>query len=270
MADAPEVKRWTLSDTIIVSVMPAIAYGVAYFFEAGYLSHFGIPEFLVSVSFERFFYALSVIVTLYIVIINFLDPIFEFFPEKLKKINPSHYLFLLLLLIVILGGSFGIIIKGFNWYYLTLLLVGVVGFFFVFIYPAIGKSTFSEYIQELDRIDEADRERRRKSLTSKLTNKDWGGAYIAALFILLVCPPTFKLLGSYIAHKENSFLVTKVDNVELALIRKYGEDSILVDFQRKWKTLYSCDPVFGKKIIIKKISDQSIIFDQVKLLRQER
>lgn len=270
MADTLEVKKWTLSDTIIASILPAIAYGVAYFFEVGYLSHFGVPEFLVSVSFERFFYALSIIVTFYIVLVNFLDPIFEFFPEKLKKINPSHYLFLLLLMIVILSGSFGIIIKEFNWYYLTLLLVGVASFFFIFIFPAIGKSTFSEYIQELDRIDEFDRERRRKSLTSKLANKDWGGVYIAALFILLVCPPSVKLLGSYIAYKENDFLVTKVDNAAFALIRKYGEDNIFVDFQRKWKTLYSCDPIFGKKIMIKKISEQSIIFDQVNLVRQER
>lgn len=269
MSDQVKDRGGLISDTLLISAAPALAYGVAYFFEAGYLANYAIPEFFISVSLERFFYALSTIIAIYVVLINLLDPLFVFFPKKFMTINVSHYLFFLLLFLPILSGGIGLFHKGFGWYNLTMLMVGIFGIFFVFILPAVGKKNVREYIEALNHNEEFDNGLRQKSLTSRLVNTKWGGVYIASLIILLIIPISSKLLGSYIAYKERNYLVAKFDGTDYALIRSYGDNNLFVDFHRKWKTLYSSDPVFGSQVVIKKVSEQPLIFAHIKIVADE-
>lgn len=271
MSEQAKDRGRLISDTLLISAAPALAYGVAYFFEAGYLSRYTIPEFFISVSFERFFYALSIMVAGYAVLINFLDLLFVSLPIKIKKISIGRYSFLFILLVLVLIAVVGLVFKGFTWYFFIYLLMGLMAIFFIYIAPSFGKKSFNEYEKELDRIDDLDQERRRKSFTYRMVNHErWGGFYLLVTITCLAIIPSCKLLGAYVAFNEKSYLVTKIDMTDFALIRSYGEEIILINFQRKWKTLYSFDPDFGSQIIIKKISEQPLIFEHIKIITDEK
>lgn len=215
-----------MTDALLISVAPAFAYGVAYFFEVGYIGHYGIPEFLISVSLERFLYVLSILIATYVASINILDALFVFFPEKFKKIRFTHYLFFFFLSLPTLYGAYGLTFIGFNWYFSLFFVIGIIGIFCVYILPAFGKSSWNEYVNELDRIDDSDREKRSKSLTSRLVNhQKWGGLYSICLLVIFALYFS-KILGSFIAYKENNFLVAKIDNADFVMIRSYGDNNI--------------------------------------------
>ncbi len=259
-----------ISDALLISIAPAIAYGIAYFFEVGYLGNYAIPEFFISVSFERFLYVLSIMVAGYAVLINFLDLFFISLPIKIKKISIGRYSFLFFLIVLVLFAGILLVIKGFSWYFFTYLLMGLMAIFFIYIAPSFGKKSFNEYKKELDCIDDLDREKRRKSLTYKLVNHErWGGVYLFVTIAFLIMIPSCKILGAYTAFNEKNYLVTKIDGADFALIRSYGDEIIFINFQRKWKTLYSSDPVFGSQVVVKKVSEQPLIFDHIKIVTDE-
>ncbi len=52
-----------ISEGMLIALIPAIAYALAYFFEIGYLFSFGLTEDFITVSIERFFVALFVTFT---------------------------------------------------------------------------------------------------------------------------------------------------------------------------------------------------------------
>lgn len=265
MSEQAQKNGKLITDAFLISVAPAFAYAVAYFFEVGYVGYYGIPEFFISVSLERFLYILSVLITMYVVSVYILDSLFVFFHEKLKSVRPVHYVFFFFLFLSTWYGIHGLVFVGLNLNSSFFLALGVIGFLCVYILPVFGKKSWNEYLNELNRIDDCDAEKRSKSLTSRLANHEkWGELYLIVTLVLVILQFS-KILGGYIAYKEHSFLLAKINGADYVLIRSYGDNNIFVDFQRKWKNLYSSDFVFGSQVVIKKTSEQPLIFDRIKI-----
>ena len=252
-------KNTIISDTLIISAIPAIAYGIAFFFERGYLGAFGLPDFIITVSIERFFFALSVLMGVFIILMNILDFFFGFIPEDNNynwRLILSGVLLIMFPLLAIYQFFFGHL----TWVIGLAGVTGLLGIFFVYIQPLIEAENLEDYFAKLQESDQRDRDRASRSLTSRIANKIGPGFYITAMSVLLLMPIVAGYMGTLTAQRQTKYLATEIDGKEFALIRTYNDLFIYAEASREWIDLYNYKYRIGNTYQIRELKDLNGVF----------
>lgn len=243
------------TETILLSAIPIVAYGFAYFFESGYLSKFGLPDFIITISIERFFYALSVFLFIIPGIFNLIDTLFEVGPAKetwakfpFNGRMIAFFIFFLSLPVITIFLHF----SGGHVHFLSYLLgiTGLAAIFFVFVLPYFSSDNFLDYTQKMHKRDEEDRAKARKSLTYKIVSKIGVTNYFIILCILIILPLSAFLAGRLVAESQKNYLTANIELREYALIRMYSDMLVFVEIQKKWVSLYNQKYVFKNSYLL--------------------
>jgi hypothetical protein len=77
-----EKSRSLFSDTILLAVIPSVAYGIAFTYEAGYIGAYGLPVWLVEVDISKIFIALGGLIGLY----GFVNSLMSIVPTSARRL----------------------------------------------------------------------------------------------------------------------------------------------------------------------------------------
>jgi hypothetical protein len=234
-SDELPAKRFGLLtyEAILIAVVTACGYLFAFYYEKGYLSHFGVPLDLISVD------LLSVLKfsTLFFAVVFTLFPIINAFPILWPTLHPylafylPRFLFLFLFAVVIPFLMFGF--ERIAYWLIGLIGVGTASLLFLvgplFVYRKEGSWKA--------RLDAADAEERISTPTVATQIHRIGGPYALLLFGSFAFA-TFlvTIAGESAAMREKTHLVIHGEP-ELLVLKVYGENAICAEFNRATKTV---------------------------------
>ncbi len=252
-----------LSEAIIISAIPVVAYAFVYFFEYGYLSKFGLPDFLISVSIERFFFAMSSIIGLvifWVSTVNYLMIMLSDVSFRYMRLVLSSFSLLIFPLLALYQLTFAQITT-----FTTIMAsVSLVGIFFVYVLPWFETRNFKDWLSSVDEADDEEWERSQKGLHVRASKKIGKGNYLTIIVCIFVLPFISIHFGKKSAEKQKNFIATYIKNKEYALIRIYGDKGLFVEAYPKWRSLYKYEYKFKSEYVITNPSqDERVFFTRV-------
>ena len=252
-----------VSEAILISAIPVVAYAFVYFFEYGYLSRFGLPDFLISVSIERFFFAMSSIIGLvifFVSTINYLMIMLSDVSFRYTRLVLSSFSLLAFPLLAVYQFLFSEVTT------LTAIIasVSMVGVFFVYILPWFETRNFNDWLQSIDEADDREWERSQKGLHVKASKKIGKNNYLIIIICIFVLPFISIYFGYRSADRQKDFMATYIQEEEYALVRIYGDKGVFVSAYPVWHDLYQYEYRFNPKyIILNPSKDERVFFKRV-------
>jgi hypothetical protein len=230
--DIVQSKNSFINNTITVSLIPGYAYLLAYAYEYGYCSHFGIPISLITPSLSSILLIISLI---FLFIVSNLK-LFGFFAPLLRVLqNPKYsayhpfirmnffYLVLIVILIIVYGFYWAVLIP-----FLIVWFVWGILYFFPVLFDRKKKKLaerFEDYNKQEDKLDLA------PFVFNYINPKFVKYGFIAALIAGFSY-----LLGNGEAYKQEEFYVSKYDSTQV-FIRYYGDILIFSHINYSNKTI---------------------------------
>jgi hypothetical protein len=221
------------TDAILAIAIPVAGYYVAYRYEQGYLTYFGVPTSLVEVGLSEVLGVLGQLISVFLLILGYLDIRATLSKDK----NPvaraiGRVLFpILIMLLIIYAAS----LKGATLYFLLALLALVI--FTEFIFPIFSQRKVKGFKEKL--AQQELRDGMQQSLMSNIMASYKRGNYAlksAINFTVLFALFYIFFLGSFTAKRSTSFMVLKTCP-EMIAIKKYSNRLICVEFDRANKTI---------------------------------
>jgi len=235
-------RKW-LSDGILIALATLLGYLIAYRYESGYMSFFGVPDDFIEINLIRVLIAgftiFSVLLTFIVMIegLLFLLPKdLGFFTRPLLKLSP----FLLAVVISLLT-------YGLEWRkYIFLLILLIIFSFLEFVFPLLSQKEVKGYREKLIAQDKYDTERISTRFISHFyENVERPTIFIFAIILFVVLfAATF---GESKAMRQIDYLTINT-SPEAVVIRTYGDKLICLPFDRKSKE-------FKKRFFVIKIAD---------------
>ena len=231
-----------------VAIISLTGYLIAFIYELGYTSFFGIPYTLIELSLVVILTAIGGLFLIIVCIVFCVNAIWPFFADRTSVIHrrliawlPFFIMYLGLLLIY--GGTpqFSVTVRNIG-FLLAILL------FSEFIWPLLTqrrKKTYIEKLEAQENLTYSDD----KSFFYWIASKPIGlagGRLVFALFLLYLFSHS---LGESAAMKQESFL-TLEGKENIAVLRIYNNKFICAPFNRKSKKL-------DRKLIILQSSQQN-------------
>lgn len=257
-----------ISEVVLASGVPVIAYAFAYFFEYGYLAVFDVPTFLITVSIERFFFAFATVIGFIFVFIGVSDFILSLFSDV-----PSRYIRLFWFMALLpLFPCFAVyeFFKGqLSLEIAIVAIISLLALFFVYVVPWLETRNLKDWIAALEKVNDRERERHANGISSRVISKIGYGNYLCLLLCILVLPIFSIYWGARVANRQDVFFSTDVKGEEYALIRVYGDDAVLVGVEKEWRTLYEYDFKFQSHFILVDPSQDRLVFSEAVLYDKE-
>lgn len=224
-----------LTETLIISSLPVIAYAITVAYEAGYIIYFNIPIEIISVSTTNIFISISFVISILFIILYYAQGLFLFFgktipiPESLKKViiyqlGPFYLISIVSLL------AFGL--KQWKEY---AVFIGM-SFIFTLIYllpPLFRDNKEINYIESLNSSFEHEEEKFQGSpnLMQNILNSHgikFQNLSISFFMVFLSIYSAYGL-GKKEAIEQEYFYINK-NNPEIAYLRFYNDKIISVEY----------------------------------------
>lgn len=192
-----------VSDTIIIAGGSAFSYALAYAYNAGFTSHFGLPPLLVTPTLGRVLQAGAAVGLVLVTFWNFAIPVWHFTPENKTAVSRAIRVFLRMALF---SGLLAFTV--FDGWLAWAAFLGVIAFvaFFEFLFPLVSQRGIAGYEAKLLAQESIEDRARQRSLLS--TARDAVGStnykLLLAAFILLVIGHG---LGVNTAKKKEDYFV---------------------------------------------------------------
>ena len=249
-----ETKRSIISEGFIIAFIPIAAYVIAFIYEHGYTSYFGIPWELINISLTNVLIlaAALLFISLFLFqIIVLINTMLSLWNNVLIRWLKNHLMLFMSFLILIIIAR--------DWKLTCFLLAFL---FLIFIIPDIILPIFpwdkSTYFQRLCALEKKElEEKKKKSITLDLAE------YLGRetiLFYILFCfiAISAHALGGVNAQKQGSFFILKEPS-EKVVLRIYGDNLICNTFTRGTNIL-------KRELLIKKIgSDTEMLLQYEKV-----
>jgi len=259
--------KFSLSEGVIVTILPVIAYGAAYYFEKGYLQAFNLPEFLIKVSLERFFYALSMMVSVCIFSIAVIDSVLEAIPRRwIIYWHLSIPAFFLYLPVIVMGITHHKTDRIIDIAFSILTIVATVVMVIIYIAPFFidGKEKHLAFLKYINRHDSL---RRRKTLSFQIARSPLSFIYLLLFFTALIFPFVASGIGRLVANETADMLVTTIDNKNYAILRKYEDLNVYIEVKKAWISLYEQQVVLQRSYLLLDSQPEGLIYQSMKIKR---
>lgn len=223
----PKNKENYFTEGIIIAIFTLLSYVVAYQYESGFCSYWGIPKFFIDISLTSvvsaglgiFFFMLWLLIIMNVPII-FFDKALSKEDSLQKRLIIFHLIFFAVLIATL---------RGYGISFIPIFLTAMVGILDIFLFILPWWTDRKKYPEKADFFERLSRE-----YQDKKEPKDgyyWfmsiGGAKPYYFFILIL--PLVTLIasaaGSASAKNTTNFMIVKSEN--LILIKKYGNNYIL-------------------------------------------
>lgn len=238
-------RRW-LAESLPLFLLTVVGYGVAFVFEGGYFSHFGLPWTLIEVELARVIGAIfSVLFALYCgyIVTDFLFPFWARVPSAIGsrlKLHSPIYAMLVLTGVVVGGRALYIFLLG------TALTL-----FLDFVLPAVRRKNGLTYAQRIARSTQA--ELAGTSLTDTLA-RALGLHRVLAVFATAALLNVSYWTGKTLASFQTEFLVVE-GRQNAVVLRVYGQKviSALFDDKKQLTGVYTVEEIgAGSQFMLKK------------------
>ncbi|WP_020482658.1 hypothetical protein [Methylomonas sp. MK1] len=232
--------RNLVTESLVIAIVPLIAYATAIAYEAGYNSIFDIPVELISISTVNIYIAIGYVLSVFCFIAFYAQSLFSIFGKTIKISDPiknillKHFLPLGLMLIVSMM-AFGIRLWRDYFWIAIILIIWIIIYFIPPIFRKDKTKSFASYFDSLEE-EELKKFNGSESLAQNILNSF--GIKFYNLSLLLFC--SFLTiysgygLGKRIAQEQEYFLIDK-DRPNLIYL-KLLEDKI-ISAQYNGKTL---------------------------------
>lgn len=213
-----------------ISILPFYGYFIAYTYESGYLSEFGIPAYLVQVDISTIMLAI-----IYITVIGtFSTLLMAKFIPLYKKFIENLFLYPFILYCTVVGLSLITIVilspKNLSAMPLIMLLLLPVTLFIEFVLPVFEIRTFKSY--QLNLINYRKKRAQSNSSSEILTSKN---QYLNLIWIsllsLFLTYIFMKIVGQANAKNNSMYYVFKKQDETYALIRNYRNEKIAIKYK---------------------------------------
>lgn len=242
------------SETLVIATIPIISYAIAYFFEVGFLMAYNIPEYIIQISIENFFYVFIVINGLLFLIFSLVDIGTLFVHNLPENIRKNWFLFLKIPFVympfIVMGINGFIHHENFGWLYLAMALTFTGIMLFDYTYPAFFNQ--KGYLNELREMRKIDVEISKNTFSTKFAEYIGLKGFLIFMFCILTFPTT-AYLGISQGYLQSKFPITDINGNNYALIRKYGETAVFIEVEKQWIDLYSYNEIKGKKFIFSQL-----------------
>jgi len=229
--NAPDTHRTWLSEAFLITFLTAAVYAGTYNFEAGYLRAFGLPDALATVTVERMFLPFITFVTFIMMLGTLADIIDSLFPRKLRWIDwriVTSAIFLIFSAIIMA-------VAGFREHKIAsaIFVLFTSTLFIAILWPLFKAKSFEVFFRYCRRR----RYRRAKPVRTSPTGyvmRAFGKGPAFMLVMTMTMIIVVSTTGMVIGLTQRYFMVTDIDGKTFALIRKYGDETLLerVDFSR--------------------------------------
>jgi len=232
-----EIRLWARSG-LAVAALSAVAYLLAFSYERGYASHFGIPPSLIRLSLTTVLQAMIILLgflLLMFLVVNGLSTIL--------LAHRSNIIYRIILnkwpwFLLILGGTFiyGGTEKKIPFLY-PILGILLLGLLFELIQPFLMKRQEKTYLEKLKALERERLESERKepptlSLSTYISGTRGGLLGLRLVILVYVLYLVSSSLGDSEAIKQKNFLVVEGQN-DIAVLRIYEGRLICAPFERK-------------------------------------
>lgn len=217
-------KNW-ISEGIILSLTPVVAYLLSFTYERGFCDVFGIPFELISINFTTIFLVTSALISVSFLLFVVIDWIYIILPKN-RRSNIFPRITLLVIMVFICSLSYGI-----GWLLFFTLSIIIL---FEFILPLIIHRKHKDYQSKLDAQDKLDKEADTLfNIIIQRINPRWI-LLLLAIFIMSVISES---LGRYKAVKQEKFFVINTSMGPAVVLRIYNEKFICAPFIKETKEL---------------------------------
>lgn len=236
-----KIKATIFDWSIILAVIPFLGYSMAYVYEAGYLSFFNLPFFIISLSIE------NVILTtflLFAVIFGYLSIVSEFvlfpivFPGITQKENPLRYSFCMVLSVYFLMflPAYLLSIKN-SIGDIVILSIGTIASLsiYYFLFPLLlykkKKVSYHEKVAKMTEYDD-----RIITFMDLLLSK-YLFKYTVTFITIVFCLIISYGVGQKRASLQDEYFIVKKNNRSYALVQMYRGNIIAVELYLKNKEI---------------------------------
>lgn len=229
-----EQKISIINESVFLAAIPVIGYWLAYLYQLGQMTYFDIPSMYVEININSVISAIAALLVVLMVFYILLESVYVLFIGRLPRI--LKYSIFEALFMILFYWSCAIIFK---WTLTKAIVFGlpIVGVFIFtnFFLPLFSHKDVKGYVAKLEAQNNRDKDTPRiiKVLGDKIGQL---GRYSLVLFYLLSYFAYFS--GGYVASISSEFTIIK-QTPELVVLKKYAENYIAADFDRKTNKVYS-------------------------------
>lgn len=219
------LKKWGLSEGIVLALSPIVAYFLAYQYEIGYFSFFGVPTELVTVDISTLLVIGSASVFFLTYLFQLGDVLIDMTPEKLLKLTGKVRPFILLLLGFLFMWIVFVFFSNFRWRKSIVVPAWVTLLFLM------------QYLSA--------RYCKNRAIPDKV---------FTLLVIAIIGVGLFRYIGKWNAENQRSFAVLP-DQPGAFVIRKMGDGLLLGKYDEKSRTTFKTFQILsfsGQPIAIEK------------------
>ncbi|TVT27377.1 hypothetical protein FO441_10065 [Salinicoccus cyprini] len=223
-----EKKVGFIDTGLLIVILTAISYFIAYSYETAYLSYFGFSEFSVlSVSITSLVTSLGTMV----IIIIFLTLSFIGFKANIKFINSPIFkllskfsLFFFLILLSSLFFKF-----QYLYVFLSLTLILLIR---IYGYPYYKYKETKGYMNKIKKNIKDIESRSQDNIGNIYLswNSSIIGKLITIVLIFIFAFSISNILGYYAGLSKEKFYITEIDNRELVVFKIYGDNAVVAPF----------------------------------------
>lgn len=233
-SDNKSLKRFQLSEAVLLAGASAVAYLFAFLYERGFTSFFGIPTQFVNVSLVTLLIFGAGVFTLLILTLGLIDMFFPFMP---KHPYLAHYIPRLTLQLFIFILIPIVLLEGHRWRLFVFMFGAWLGtVFLMLILPLITKRKRGDW----KKIYDAEMEREIQQsppgpgLYNLIGNRYGLKNLSLSVFMIFYCSLLASMAGEAQAMNQQNFLVLNT-TPEMVVLRVYGENIICAPFDRTAK-----------------------------------
>jgi len=222
-------KNPILKGVIETSIIPIVAYLIAFEYEKGYCDVFGIPPEFISLTPTVIIFTIIVIIPVMLGLFFPVNLIYMILPNKWKR-----YIFPIIVILIFVG-YLGWLTRLRTKY--DILFLGIFLFIIIFselILPVITQRNQRGYLSKLEAQDKLDREIDTLiDIITRHINPKW-----ILLFAFVLDLSVFsELLGKHIALTQEKFYVINTPELTAVVLRIYNEKLICAPFIKETKEL---------------------------------
>lgn len=242
-----------MSSSLFIGALTLSGYLVAFFYEYGYISYFGIPPYLIELSISNILIAISALFFSIFLLITVIDILaqFDLFDGN-TAISRARREYL----VHVIFACFFIFNYGFELKYLILFIIIYLFFiFFIYFFPVIFKKKSSDLEKKYQVQENLESEIIQKGFYYKILQLVGVQTYRIIVFCV-VCVVASYVIGQGEAVRQYEYMVLDTNKV---LIRVYNDNIIMVTFNRDSRE-------FNNEIILKDLE----YFNKIEFVSMEK